>query len=177
MKTSRFELPLPTAASSRKRVLVLGLGNDILSDDAVGLLIVRELRQLLSEADVIEVCETGELGLSLLDYVVGFDELILVDAVQTGHAPPGWLHEFDGSDLKALPTTSPHSLGVGEVLMLGQLLGMSVPQRIRVFAVEVQDPYTLGTHLTPPLQAAFPGLVGQILAAARQPGRTLPCSQ
>jgi hydrogenase maturation protease len=88
---------LPGKAPPRtKPVLVLGLGNDILSDDAVGLNVAREIRRHLSDSDGIEVQETSEMGLALLDHIVGFADLILVDAVQTRQAPPGFLHEFDG---------------------------------------------------------------------------------
>ena len=87
-----------------KPVLVLGLGNDILSDNAVGLNVAREIRRRLRDADGIEVQETSEMGLALLDYIVGFENLVLVDAVQTGQAAPGFLHQWDPSRLKVLPT-------------------------------------------------------------------------
>jgi len=87
----------PASAAPAKKVLVLGLGNDILGDDAVGLNIAREIRKRLSASDPMEVRETCEMGLSLLDDIVGFEELVLLDAVQTGRAPPGFVHEFEGA--------------------------------------------------------------------------------
>jgi len=118
---------LPGKAPPRtKPVLVLGLGNDILSDDAVGLNVAREIRRHLSDSDGIEVQETSEMGLALLDHIVGFADLILVDAVQTRQAPPGFLHEFDGGQLKILSIVSPHFLGVGEIVALGRQLGLPV---------------------------------------------------
>jgi hydrogenase maturation protease len=152
-----------TGAHPRKGVLLLGLGKDILSDDAVGLYVAREIRQRLSDLDGVEVHETIEMGLSLLDYIVDFETVFLVDAVQTGRVPPGHLHEFDCDDLKILPTKSPHCLGVGEVLALGRELGMAVPSQVRIFAVEVQDPFTIGTELTPAVRRAMPSLVRQVI--------------
>jgi len=156
------------ARQTKKRVLVLGLGNDILSDDAVGLIVAREIRQHLSDADGIEVQETSEMGLSLLDYIVGFDDLVLVDAVQTQRAPPGFLHEFDGSQLNVLPIMSPHFLGVGEVMTLGRRLGLRVPRQVKIFAIEVQDPFTVGVCMTPALRQVLPSIALRVLAAARQ---------
>jgi hydrogenase maturation protease len=147
---------------------VLGLGNDILSDDAVGLHVAREIRQHLRDSDRIEVQETSEMGLSLLDYAVGFSDLVLVDAVQTRQAPPGFLHEFDGSELKVLPIVSPHFLGVGEVMALGRRLGLPVPSRVRVFAIEVEDPFTVGVRMTPPLRQILRSIASRVLAAARR---------
>ena len=156
-------VPVPKA----DKLLLLGLGNDILSDDAVGINIAREIRQRLDDSEGIEVQETSEMGLSLLDYIVGYDDLILVDAVQTGQFPPGFLHEFDSDDLKVLPAVSPHFFGVGEVLALGRQLGLSVPRRVKIFAVEVNDPFTVGVGLTGPLESVFSSLVARILATAR----------
>jgi hydrogenase maturation protease len=168
MKTSSPQV-LPGKTPRRKKpVLVLGLGNDILSDDAVGLIVARDIRQHLSDADGIEVQETAEMGLSLLDYIVGFDDLVLVDAVQTGQAPPGFLHEFDVSQLNVLPIISPHFLGVGEVVTLGRQLGLRVPRQVKIFAIEVQDPFTVGTGMTPPLRRVLPSIALRILAAARR---------
>jgi hydrogenase maturation protease len=168
MKASSPQLPPAKAPPRQKPLLVLGLGNDILSDDAVGLNVAREIRQHLSGTDGIDVQETSEMGLSLLDYIVGFEDLILVDAVQTGQAPPGFLHEWDLSQLKVLPVVSPHFLGVGEIVALGRQLGLSVPRRVKIFAIEVRDPFTVKGCMTPPLRRVLHSIAQRVLAAARQ---------
>lgn len=151
-----------------KRVLLLGLGNDLLRDDAVGLQVAREARRQLGAQEDIAVAETSEMGLALLDHIVGFPNVVLVDAVRTGQGPPGRVHELGGDDLEALPAVSPHFLGVGETLALGRMLGLAVPQRVHILAVEVEDPFTMGTELTPALQAALPGIVTRALEVARR---------
>jgi hydrogenase maturation protease len=153
--------------TSAPRLLVLGLGNDLLSDDAVGLHLARRLARRLARVPGIEVQETAEMGLSLLDVIVGFDRLMVVDAVQTGRAAPGSLHEFAVDELKLLPAMSPHFLGLGEVLALGRELGLVVPRQVRIFAVEVQDPWSVGTRLTRPVREAMPAVASRILTAAR----------
>ena len=116
----------PETSARGPHTLVLGLGNDILCDDAIGLNIVRELRSRLAGVDGVDVKETMEMGLALLDFIVGYRRLILIDSVQTGQSPPGFLHEMEGADLKILPARTPHFLGVGETLALGRMLGMPV---------------------------------------------------
>jgi hydrogenase maturation protease len=150
------------------KILLLGLGNDILTDDAVGLNIAREIRRRLPDRAHVEVKDTCEMGLSLLDYIVGYRDLVLVDAVQTGQAPPGFLHEVGLDDLKVLPGMSPHFLGIGEILALGRVLSMDVPKRVKVFAVEVADPLTLGTQITPALRQAMPSIIERVMAAVQQ---------
>jgi hydrogenase maturation protease len=168
MEAASLQVLPGTALHRKKSVLVLGLGNDILCDDAVGLHVAREVRQQLRRSDGIEVQETSEMGLSLLDFVVGFDDLLLVDAVQTGQAPAGFLHEFDDGQLKVLPTVSPHFLGVGEVMALGRQLGLLVPRRVKIFAIEVKDPFTVSVSMTPPLRRVLHSIAMRVLAAARR---------
>lgn len=147
--------------------LVLGLGNDILTDDAIGLRIAAELRKQLPGDRSIFVAETGETGLALLDLVAGFKTLVLVDAIQTNQAAPGFVHEMDGNDLHLLPPISPHFLGIAEVLALGRQLDLAMPEHVKVFAVEVQDALTVGTQMTPALETALPGLVKRVLDSLR----------
>ncbi len=152
----------PSAVPSGLRLLVLGLGNDILTDDAIGLRIVRALREPLAGVEFIDTLETEEMGLSLLDHIVGYDELVIVDAIQTGTAPPGHLHRFDGRELPSRRTGAPHFLGVGDTLALGRLLDLPMPGQVTILAIEVADPLTLGTDVTPALAQAFPGLVKRV---------------
>ncbi len=150
------------------KILVLGLGNDILTDDAVGLHVVREIRQHLAGCANVEVRETMEMGLALLDFVVGYRGLVLVDSIQTGQAPSGHLHEFDETSLHVLPGPTPHFLGVGETLALGRKLGLAMPERVKVFAVEVADPFTVSEQMTEELREAFPLLVARVSGAVRE---------
>jgi len=155
--------------TAKPGTLVLGLGNDLLTDDSIGLQVAALLRQRLAGQPSITVSETAEMGLSLLDIISGFDRLILVDAVQTGRATPGFVHRLDAADLAALPAVAPHFLGVGEALALGRKLGLQLPERVTIFAIEVEDVFTVGTQLSPALRAALPSIVaeiaGQVLTA------------
>lgn len=70
------------------KTLILGLGNTILSDDGVGIRIIEELQSRISDPD-ITVSETNVSGLSLLDIIIGYDKVIIVDAIQTVGGKPG----------------------------------------------------------------------------------------
>jgi hydrogenase maturation protease len=153
------------AASPEPRLLVLGLGNDILTDDAVGLHVVHELQRELAGHPSIDFRQTTEMGLALLDFITGYRAVAIVDSIQTGKAAPGFLHELDATALNQLTGRTPHFVGVSETLALGKQLGLAMPEKVRVFAIEVADPFTLGTALTPALQAALPGIIARIRTA------------
>lgn len=146
---------------------MLGLGNDILCDDAVGLILARRLAQELAGTDGVEVRETMEMGLALLDFLVGFDAVLILDAIQTGRVAPGTLHEVDPQGLGDLTGKTPHFVGVGETLALGRHLGLPMPERVTVLAVEVEDPFTLGTRMTPAVEEAVPRAIERALAVVR----------
>jgi hydrogenase maturation protease len=150
------------------RVLLLGLGNDILTDDAIGLQVAHELQRELAGHPAIDIRETSEMGLALLDFITGYRAVIIVDSIQTGKAAPGFLHELDAAALNQLTGRTPHFVGVSETLALGEQLGLAMPEQVRIFAIEVEDPFTLGTALTPTLQAALPGIVSRIRAAMQR---------
>ncbi len=138
-------------------ILVLGLGNDILGDDAVGLLAARRLRA--SPVQGVDVVETGEAGLALLDLLEGYDRALLLDSIVAGDHPPGAILEFTSADFAKIVGPSPHYAGLPEVIRLAHALGIAFPGEIRVLACAVADPYQLRDGLSGPVQAAVAGMV------------------
>src|ERR1035438_10422168 len=102
------EVTTPTAP----RLLLLGLGNDILTDDAVGLHVVHALQRELAGHPAIDFRETTERGLALLHFITGYRTVAIVDSIQTGKAAPGFLHELDATALTQLTGRTPHFVGV-----------------------------------------------------------------
>jgi hydrogenase maturation protease len=126
--------------------LVLGMGNAILTDDGVGIAIARNLKERKPELDVVE---TSEAGLALLDFVVGYDRLIIVDSVKTGKAEPGELYKMEmGAMQPTSHLTSLHGVDIATAFKLGQELGYHMPQRVSIYAVEVKDNTSFGEECT-----------------------------
>ena len=155
------------ASSSALRLLLLGLGNDILTDDAVGLHVVHELQRELAGQAGIDFRETTEMGLALLDFITGYRAAAIVDSIQTGKEAPGFLYELDDAVFNQMTGRTPHFVGVSETLALGKRLGLAMPEQVMIYAIEVADPFTVSTSLTPALQAALPGIVARIRSSLR----------
>lgn len=136
-------------------------------DDAVGLEVVRCLQSMLQNVPGVTLRDTCEMGLSLLDFISGYESLIVVDAVQTHRAPPGTVHEVSVEDLGQYPSLAPHGLGLGEILALGREIGLPMPTRVKVLAVEVADPFTVSAQMSEPLRQALPGVVARVADMAR----------
>jgi hydrogenase maturation protease len=138
---------------------VLCLGNDLMADDAVGPSVARRLRSLgLPGLDVVE---SPESGLRLLDYLE-IPQLIVVDAVSSGGAPPGTVYILDPQQLPSAQGVSPHYAGLQEALLLGRALGMAVAEQVTVLAVETADCLTVGGPMSPAVERAVSRVVDLI---------------
>ena len=157
----------PGALRVSGRYAVLGLGNRLESDEALGGLVVEQLQTdpsilaVLPDPDAVELVDGGTVGLGLLPYLTGLDGLVVVDVVQARGAP-GTLLDLEGSTLiRHEQVMSVHDLGAGE--LLGALHVMEAwPRRVRVVGLEPQA-IELGLELTPPVAAGVPGLVSRIV--------------
>jgi hydrogenase maturation protease len=148
------------AGEGRPRTLVLGLGNELAGDDAVG---VRVARALLVELDgVADVVESSASGLALIEILAGYDRAVIVDAILTGRNPPGTITEMGMADVGRVVAPSTHQAGLPELAAVASRLGLAFPSRTVVFAVEVEDPYTLGAGLSEPVAAALEELIDRV---------------
>ncbi len=138
------------------RILVLGLGNELMADDAIGHLAARELEPRLAGRAV--VAATPVHGLALLDEMTGYDAAVVLDAACTGRHSVGTVHEIDPATLKRVASPTPHFAGLPEMLDFAERLQLDFPRRVRILAVEVQDPYTVGGAMTPAVREALPEL-------------------
>jgi hydrogenase maturation protease len=145
------------------KIIVLGLGNDLLADDAIGHLAVAELGPRLEGRADVEA--TALHGLALLDVLAGYDAAVVLDAAVTGAHPVGEVHEIDPATLARIESPSPHFAGFPEMLDLAARLELHFPRKLRIIAVEVLDPYTVGGTMTPAVRAALPGLCERAIRA------------
>lgn len=148
-------------------VLVLGLGNDVLSDDGVGLHIARRVAALVDVEPAIVVRESTEAGPALFDEIVGCENVLLIDAIVTGGVPPGFLHELQPDAFASRHTTMPHFGDITETLTLGESLGLPMPHNVRIFAVEVSAGSDFGTMLSPKVDAAVDAIAERVVTCAR----------
>jgi hydrogenase maturation protease len=142
------------------KILVLGLGNELISDDAVGIIAVRKLGEKYKGRAEIE--ESSLSGLALMDIFVGYDKAIVIDAVCSGRKPPGTIYELTSSDLGRVLAPSPHYTGLPEMMALAAELSLEFPGEIKIFAVEVSDMHSFGGDLTLHVKKALDPLLEKV---------------
>jgi hydrogenase maturation protease len=147
------------------RILVLGLGNDLAGDDAVGVLAARAVRGEFDGA--VDVVESSASGMALIEVFAGHERAIVVDAIVTGRHPPGTIVEMGIDEVGRVVAPSTHQAGLPELAAVAERLGLVFPAHARVLAVEVVDPYTLGAGLSAPVAAALGELVRRVREQVR----------
>jgi hydrogenase maturation protease len=145
------------------KTLVLGMGNPIITDDGVGIQVAHEVANQLNDPRVT-VAETSAAGLSLLDSIVGYDRVIIIDAIQTEKGEAGQIYRMSTADFSLTKHfSSPHQINLATALELGRMLGLAMPQRITVFAVEAKDITSFSEKCTPEVEQAIPEVVKMVL--------------
>lgn len=138
-------------------IVVLGVGNTLLTDDGVGVLVVRELMAERDAPDPAVVFhDGGTIGLALLPLIENRKALILVDAADFG-GTLGEVRLFEGDDMDALlrvKRSTPHEIAVSDLVLTAELIGTK-PERRAMVAVQVGD-ITLGAEPQAQVFAAVP---------------------
>jgi len=151
------------------KTLVLGLGNELLSDDAVGLLVAGEVEKAIGLPGV-EVKTTQSAGFRLVELLVGYDKAIVVDAIISDRAPAGEVYWLELADLvRPLRAVANHNIHLADALELGRKLNQPMPQEVKVLAIEVEDNLTLRESVGDVAMAAVPKAVKMILDELRAP--------
>ena len=141
--------------------LILGVGNPILTDDGVGIKIAQKLEE---ENPSLEVIETSQSGMALLDLIAGYDKLIIIDSIKTEKGKPGELYKLKLEDLKpATDFSSSHGIDIATAFQLGQRLGHRMPKYISLYAVEIKDNTTFGEECTQEIKEGIPFIIRQII--------------
>ena len=155
------EPPFPAVAP----VLVVGCGNLLRGDDAVGPLLVRHLWDRGVPAHV-ELVDGGTAGMDVAFKMRGREKVVIVDASLTG-AAPGTLYRVPGEELEELPPLdgiNQHAFRWNHALAVGRwLLKDAYPHDVVVFLVEAASTEP-GADLTPPVAAAMERAIGLVLA-------------
>ena len=145
------------------KTLVLGIGSPIMCDDAIGLRVLQELATLeLKDVTLEEACTSG---LDLIEIMLGYDRVIVVDAILNGGNKPGTVtvltpEAFSGT----VHGTNPHEANIATTIELGKALEPErFPRDIMFVAVEVNDIFTMSEVMTPEVEAALGEAVSTVL--------------
>lgn len=143
--------------------LVLGLGNPLMGDDAVGPEALKAFEERYRLPEGVDVVDGGTQGLSLLDRVEGCEALLVADCLAVGEAPGAVVRlEGDALPSRLSPCRSPHQVGLLDLVSALGLLGR-LPGRLTVLGIEPQK-IAFGEGLSAPIARNLPRLVEAMAA-------------
>lgn len=132
---------------------VIGVGNRLRGDDAIGPLLIDELaRQQLED---VELVDAGSDALGILEYLEDRRAVVVLDACHMGRSP-GAVVSFNPDQARILLTAdqlSLHGLGLAETLKLAESLEL-LPEHLKIIGIE-PDSFQLNGELTKPVRQAL----------------------
>ncbi len=132
-------------------------------DDAVGLRVVKAIEELhLDGVSTVEACASG---LDLIEIMLDYQKVIIVDAIMNSSNPPGTVMTLTPEDFSAtVHGTNPHEANIATTIELGRALEPErMPEEIFLVAIEVVDVYTVSETMTAPVEAAMDNAIKVVL--------------
>ena len=148
------------------KTLVLGVGNKLMSDEGVGVHVVERLAAGYEIPKEVQLLDGGTLGMDLLYYLGGIENLLLVDAVET-HKEPGTIIRLEDEEVPAFLSLkiSPHQLGVPDMLAAARFKDL-YPKRLVLWGIQ-PELLEIGLELSPLIESKMDILVGNMVEQLR----------
>jgi hydrogenase maturation protease len=150
-------------------ILILGIGNVLMTDDSLGIRVINELERRFRFPENVELLDGGTSGIELLSYIVNRDYLIIIDAIKSDF-PPGTVVRVEGEDVPArfMTRISPHQLGLSDLLAAATLTG-ELPKQMVLFGIEPKR-VALGLEMTDEVKGSFEKLVSIVVDELKRVG-------
>jgi hydrogenase maturation protease len=149
---------------SDRQIVVLGLGNVLQGDDALGPYVVEVLSSKYEFPQRVSLIDAGTPGLDLTPYIAGVDALVVIDAVRAAGAP-GDLRCYRLAELLETPPPqrlSPHDPGLKECLLTLELVGQAPAEVLLVGLIPEHLGATPG--LSDAVRAGLPAVESAVVA-------------
>ena len=149
------------------KLVILGLGNTILTDDGAGIYVAREVEEKLrgkGQGLRVKVIEASVGGFNLIDILAGYDRAVVIDAIHTKNGKPGEFYELDLAALKpSARLSSLHQIDFATACDLAKKMDVEFPKEFAIFAMEVEDEFSFGEEPTLKVKAAIPKMAESIV--------------
>jgi len=142
------------------KIVVLGIGNTILRDDGVGIYISRMLKKSLRHPDV-KIKETYLSGMTYIDMLEGFDFAFIIDSVKLEDNPVGALYKIE-EEMECSNPKSLHHFTILNAVSFGRKIGIKMPDKVIIYAVNVLDNTTFCESFSTEIQSTLPSISDDI---------------
>ena len=157
-----MELFKQSAGLKRNNTLILGLGNDILTDDAIGPRLANDLSHICSDTGTDFVI-AGSGGLEIMELIKDYQRVIIIDSIHTSGGKPGDVYYLTPSDFKETSNLSSiHDVSFLAALDLGKMIDYTMPDAIHIIAVEIVEDLEFSERFTPVIEEKYPEILSRV---------------
>lgn len=145
-----------------QKILVYGIGNELLTDDGIGPKLIKKLKISFAHENLIyESSFVG--GLEILEIINGYTQVVFIDAIKTINGIPGSIYLFSPDDFKeTLHLSSLHDIKFLTAIELGKKLNYHIPAVIKIIAIEVIEDRVFNDRFSPEIEKLFPKILTKI---------------
>ncbi|MBM3291836.1 hydrogenase maturation protease [Candidatus Bathyarchaeota archaeon] len=143
------------------RILAIGIGNILRTDDGIGLHVIKKIKEIKPEIDTVDA---GLGSIEILEYMEGYDLVFIIDAIEAD-GEPGTIYKINLSGGQQPPIiTHSHGVDLVSTINFGQLLYQNkLPKKIILLAVEAEDTISLGEEPTKKVKQAIDEVIKEII--------------
>ena len=148
----------------KAKTLVLGVGNEILSDDGIGPKLVNRLKADLPHSDVCfeNICLGG---LEIMEFIRGYQNVIIIDAIKTESGKPGDVYLLSPEHFKETHHLSNfHDVSFLTGLKMSEKLGLEMPEVILIIAVEIVEDTLFSESFSPEIESKYERIYNEIFS-------------
>jgi len=146
------------------KTIILGVGNQILGDDGVGIHVINEIKKQVKDPEItIDEASTG--GMNLLDLLLGYNKAIIIDAIKSDKGEHGIVKRMPLNDFNTIHSCNPHDVSLIQAIEMAKKMGeKKIPKEIIIIGVMMKEiPCEFKENLTNKIKAAVPKAVEIVL--------------
>ena len=147
-----------------RSVLVLGIGNILMSDDGLGVYVVNQMKESgITLPEGVELVDGGTAGYDLMSVMMNREKIVIVDALKTDDLP-GSVYRFTPEyAVESGSSISLHEIGIMDVIRMIGVMGFN--PEIEIIGIVPEDINTLAISISNSVKESIPKAVDQILDA------------
>jgi len=157
---------IDTVTFMQMKKLLLAMGSDILMDEAVSILIAKDLNRSFPDFE-LQIRPAG--GIELIGLLSGYDLAVIIDTYMATQAEPGEIRVYhDFHDAKTLHLQNPHDVGFLDSLILADQLDYQLPDRIILLGISIRQQMVASRVLSDEIKKKYSTLLDQARGFIRQ---------
>jgi hydrogenase maturation protease len=170
---ANYSLHESAGSNASHQTAVVGLGNPLYGDDAVGLVVAQSVFEILRHKLTVDLLECPVPDARLAELLIGYQRGVIVDALIDAQAKVGTVNRVEATQHPGNPPLSLHTTGFQNILALAQMVGIAVPDDIRIYGIVIRQPRGFFQGLSLTIGRNIPRIVRAIAAEELRGARKL----